>query len=145
MRAMTLATTLALTIAVSVGCSSDPPSYTPRRGALKPGTARLTIGDNDSSATKSVQCASVAFTTTIRAGDENAGVTIQLRSAKKLTVEFVRIRTAHGFNGDYNLGLGEEAEAGLTDATYHVNGTASGFVPQSPVPKTESFVVEVAC
>jgi lipoprotein LpqH len=130
----------------SAGCSSDPPPAKAKRGTLPPGTARLTIDGNDARTSESVQCAAVGSRTTIRTGDDKSGVTVLLSNRAKLTVELVRIRNLDGFSGDYNLGLGDEATAALTESTYHISGTALGYrSPQSSAVATQPFAIEVTC
>jgi hypothetical protein len=143
-------TIVAVTIAAlvtggSAGCSSGSANVKPKRGVLPPGTARLTINDNDAGTADSVQCSVVDSSTTIRTGDPTAGVMVLLSNAARLTVEFVRIRNINGFSGDYNLGLGGDAAAALTDSTYHITGTALGYSPKSIAPATQRFTIEVTC
>lgn len=134
----------ALLIVGSAACSSGPPHANPKRGVLPPGTARLTI-DNDAATTESVQCAAVDSSTTMRTGDNTAGAMVMISNSKKLTVEFVRIRNLNGFTGDYNRNLEGDASAALTDATYHITGTALGYTPKSIAPTQHPFAIEVAC
>jgi ipoprotein LpqH len=130
---------------VLAGCSSDHPAKL-QHGVLSPGTAQLTIDGNDAGKIGSVQCAAVATRTTIRTGDDNAGVTVQLSNATKLTVELVRIRNMDGFSGDYNLGLGgDDAAAALTESTYHITGTAFGYRSEAIAPTKQQFAMQVAC
>lgn len=147
MKSMIVAVTVAALVAGGcAGCSSDPPPAKPKRGTLPPGTARLTIDGNDAGTTKSVECAAVGSRTTIRTGDDKSGVTILLSNRAKLTVELVRIRNVDGFSGDYNLGLGDEATAALTESTYHISGTALGYrSPESIAVDTQPFAIEVTC
>lgn len=146
MRPRILAVAVAAMVFIgSVGCSSDPAPAKPKRGVLPPGTAQLTIDDADAGTTQTVRCAAVGPSTTIRTGDGNAGATVMLSTAAKLTVEFVRIRNLNGFSGDYNVGLGGDAVAALTDATYHVTGTALGYSPNSIAPNTHPFTFEATC
>jgi ipoprotein LpqH len=139
-------TVAALVTGGSAACSSDPPPAKPKRGVLPPGTARLTIDGNDAGTTGSVECAAVDSRTTIRTGNDSSGVTVLLSNAAKLTVEFVRIRNLNGFSGDYNLGLGNEAAAALTESTYHITGTALGYrSPESIAVAPQQFAIEVTC
>jgi ipoprotein LpqH len=133
-----------LVVGASAGCSSEPPAKL-KAGVLPPGTAQLTIDGNDAGQTRSVQCAAVGSRTTIRTGDDHAGVTVMLSNAEKLTVELVRIRNMDGFSGDYNLGLGGDAAALLTDSTYHITGTAFGYRSASIAPTRQQFTMQVAC
>jgi hypothetical protein len=135
----------AMVIAGSAGCSSDRPPAKLKHGVLSPGTARLTIDGADAGETHSVQCAAVGPSTTIRMGDNDTGATMMLSTKVRLTVEFVRIRNENGFSGDYNVGLGDDATVALTEATYHVNGTAMGYAPDSIAPRKHTFAVEAAC
>jgi hypothetical protein len=147
MKAMIVAVTVAaLVTGGSAGCSSGPPPAKPKRGVLPAGTAHLTIEGNDAGTTGAVECATAGSMTTIRTGDNNAGVTVGLSNKIRLTVDYVRIRNLNGFSGDYNLGLeGDQATAALTDSTYHINGTAFGFKQESIAPTTQQFVIAVAC
>jgi lipoprotein LpqH len=130
---------------VVAACSSGPAPFKPARGVLPPGTAHVTIDDRYADTNGAVQCAAVGSLTTIKAGDENSGETVMVSEAKKLTVEFVRIRNLNGFTGDYNRGLEGDAAVAMTRSTYHVTGTALGFNPKSIKPTTQPFTIEVAC
>jgi lipoprotein LpqH len=147
MKTITVAVTVAaLVTGGSAGCSSGPPPAKPRHGVLPAGTARLTIDGNDAGTTGSVECAAVDSVTTIRTGDNSAGVTVGLSNAAKLTVDYVRIRNLNGFSGDYNLGLvGDAAAAALTESTYHITGAAFGFKGDAIAPTTQQFAIEVTC
>jgi len=66
-------------------------------------------------------------------------------NARKLAIEFVRIRNLDGFTGDYDRGLGGDATVGLTENTYHIAGAAFGYGTKSPEPTTQPFTIKVAC
>jgi len=143
---MVAITVAALMAGGSAGCSSDPPTGKPKQGTSPPGTARITIDGKDAGTATSVECGAVGSRTTIRTGDEKSGVTILLSDQARLTVELVRIRNLDGFSGDYNLGLGNQATAALTESTYHISGTALGYrSPESIAVATQPFAVEVTC
>lgn len=134
-----------LIVGVAVGCSSDPAPQKLKRGTLPPGVASVSIDDDASVQTGSVQCAAVGPLTTIRTGDDKSGLAAELSSAHGFAVNFVRLRDLEGFSGDYNAGLGGDAAVSLTDTTFHINGTAFGYTPKSIAPARHSFTIEVAC
>jgi ipoprotein LpqH len=134
----------ALIIGGGAACSS--PSAKRAPGTLTPGTAQLTVDGKELPPTRAVECAPPEeYLTTITAGSEASGVTVMVSNKGKLAAEFVRIRNLNGFTGDYNRHLGGDATVALTESTYHIAGTAFGYGPQSPVPTTHPFTIEVAC
>jgi ipoprotein LpqH len=136
----------ALMIGGAAACSSGNPSAKQPPGTLPPGTAQLTIDGKQLPLIRAVECAPAEeYLTTITAGNDASGVTVQVSNAGKLAAEFVRIRNLNGFTGDYDRGLGGDATVAVTESTYHIAGTAFGYGPQSPVPTTEPFTIEVAC
>jgi lipoprotein LpqH len=135
----------ALVVVGGVGCSSEPAPFKPARGVLRPGTAYITVDGERAATSGAVRCAAFGSLTTIEAGDESSGATVMVSGADRFTVKFVRIRNLNGFTGDYNLGLDGDAAVALTDATYHITGTALGYSPKSIEPTTRPFKIEVAC
>jgi hypothetical protein len=136
----------ALMIGGSAACSSGNPSAAREPGTLPPGTAQLSIDGKNLPPTRAVDCPPPEkYLTTITAGNDASGVTVQVSNAGKLTAEFVRIRNLNGFTGDYDRGLGGDATVALTESTYQIAGTAFGYGPQSPVPATHPFTIKVAC
>jgi hypothetical protein len=128
----------------TAGCSSEPAHSKLMRNALPPGTAHLTI-DGEDAGTTGAECAAVEWLTTIKIGEESSGATVLVSNAEKLTVELVRIRNLDGFTGNYNLNLEGDAAVALHGATYHITGTALGYVPTAIAPTTQPFKIEVAC
>jgi len=134
----------ALIIGGGAACSS--PSAKRAPGTLPPGTAQLTVDGKELPPTRAVECAPPEeYLTTITAGNDASGVTVMVSNKGKLAAEFVRIRNLNGFTGDYDRHLGGDATVALTESTYHIAGTAFGYGPQSPVPTTQPFTIEVAC
>jgi hypothetical protein len=136
----------ALVIGGSAGCSSQALAEQ-SAGTMPPGSAQLTIDGTELPTIKSVQCAPPErHLTTITAGNNDAGLTVMVSNAGKLTVEFVRIRNLGGFSGDYNRGLaGLDATVLLNDSTYQITGAAVGYDDKSPEPATIRFTIKVSC
>lgn len=137
-------TAAALVIGGIAGCSSPPPIKA-KRGTLPPGTAQLSVSDADAGSTQAVRCTDIAWSTIITTGDDRSGTTVMVSSEKKLSVESVQIRNINGFTGNYNVGLEGNASVALTDATYHITGSALGYEPTSIAPTTRPFAIKVAC
>ena len=133
----------ALIIGGGAACSSETAKRAP--GAVTPGTAHLTIDGKELAATGAECAPPEEYLTTITTGSEASGVTAMVSNKGKLAAEFVRIRNLNGFTGDYDRHLGGDATVALTQSTYHIAGTAFGYGPESPVPTTHQFTIEVAC
>lgn len=142
-----LAITVAiLAVAGGVGCSSETGSSDLRNEVLPAGTAQLTINGQHMGTSEAVQCAPDQHLTMIKIGDEPSGAIAMVSAADELTVEWVRIHDLNGFSGNYGRGLGGKAQATLTESTYHISGTATGFNTRNPsLPATEKFAIRVSC
>lgn len=92
-----------------------------------------------------MRCLTIDMSTVITIGEEDAGATVFLSSANKLTPEWVRIRNVDGFSGDYDRGLEGNAFASTTGTTYDISGTARGYGVESYLPVTKKFAVKVSC
>lgn len=138
-------TAAALVISGAAGCSSGPASFNTARGGSPPGLAHLTIDGENVGTTSTVRCAIVKSLTTIQTGDNKSGMTVMLSDADRLSVQFVRIRNADGFTGDYDRDLEGSAAIALSDSAYHINGTALGYSSRSVEPQMHTFRISVAC
>jgi hypothetical protein len=137
---------VAVLLATTVGCSSGPDPEPLPPGALTPGTASITINDQELGEVTSVGCAAAGALMTITTGTENSGSTSVVSNAEGLSVESVYIRDLGGFTGSYNLDLGGDAEVEMTGNTYTISGRADGFETANPSFRTEgTFEIEVAC
>lgn len=139
------ATAVALA-AVGIGaCSSSPPAVSPP-GALHAGTARVTINNRALPATTAVKCAQIRSLMTITTGDTTAGVTAFVSNESGLIAKSVSISDLGGFTGSYLNGVDGKADVSMTDETYMIRGTASGFDTDSPSMRTTgTFAIQVAC
>jgi hypothetical protein len=115
-------------------------------GTVPAGTAKITIDGHDAGTSNNVQCAQITSLTTIAIGDDQPRAQVQLSDAAGLTVEAVRIKGFHGFDGSYDRGLGGHARVNVVESTYNVSGTADGFDTDNPnrVHPTD-FTISVAC
>jgi ipoprotein LpqH len=135
----------ALMIGCGTACSFGNHSTKRAPGTLTSGTAQLTIDGKELPPTGAECAPAEEYLTTITTGSEASGVTVMVSNKGKLAAEFVRIRDLNGFTGDYDRHLGGDATVALTENTYHIAGTAFGYGPKSPVPRTQPFTIEVAC
>ena len=135
----------ALLLATAVGCSSPDEEPLPA-GALVPGTAVITINDQDLGVVTSVGCTSAGSLMTITTGDDTKGSTSVVSNEDGLTAQSVYIRDLGGVTGSYNLDLGGEAEVQMTGNTYSITGSADGFETETPsFRKQGTFEIKVAC
>ncbi|MET0900032.1 MAG: lipoprotein LpqH [Mycobacterium sp.] len=138
-------TTAALLLATAVGCSSPDEEPLPP-GALAPGTAAITINDQDLGEVTAVGCTSAGPLMTITTGTDTTGSTSVVSNADGLAAQSVYIRDLGGFTGSYNLDLGGDADVELTGNTYSITGSADGFETENPsFRKQGTFEIKVAC
>lgn len=138
--------TAAVLLATAVGCSSGPAEEPLPADALAPGTAAITVNDQDLGEFTTVQCVPAGPLLTITTGDENSGSTAVVSNADGLSAESVYLRDLGGFTGSYNLDLGGSAEVQMTGNTYSISGSADGFKTDNPSFRTEgTFEIKVAC
>jgi hypothetical protein len=130
------------------GCSSEPPSGQPQQqsGTVPVGTAKVSIDGRDASATGTLSCHAIGTVTTLRSGNEDAGVTAVVSSDPALVVQSVSIHNLADFSGSYNEGLGDAAKVTLVGRTYQLSGIADGFDTNSPSFRTSGeFSIQAAC
>jgi hypothetical protein len=131
---------------VATGCSSGPPRAPLPKGALVPGTAQITVNDNDLGQFQAVRCSPAGHLLTISTGNQGQGSTTVLSNADGLTAKSVTIRDLGGFTGSFNEGLGGSAEVSLDGGTYTVTGTADGFDTDKPSFRASgTFTIKAAC
>lgn len=132
--------------ATLVGCSSGPPEASLPPGALVPGSAHITVNDNDLGEFHAVSCDSASDTLTISTGNTEQGSTAVVSNADGLTAKSVAIRDLGGFTGSFNEGLGGDAKVSLDGSTYTITGTADGFDTDKPSFRSSAtFTIKVAC
>jgi ipoprotein LpqH len=133
-------------VAIGVAGCSSPQGAKPVRGALPAGTAELSLDGGTARVSEAVQCETIAWTKTIKTGDNTWGVNVMLSNAKNLVAEFVRLHNSDGFTGSYDRHLQGEAEVTMTGPTYRIAGTAVGFSGAKAIQRTtEPFELKVSC
>jgi ipoprotein LpqH len=136
---------VAVVVIGGAGCSSQT-GHKPAPGMLPAGTAELSVNGSAARVTDALQCESIEWLRTIRAGDEASGVTVMLSNSKKLVAEFVRFRNFDGFTGSYDRDLQGKAAVAMTGPTYRIAGTAVGFANAKPTERTTvPFELRVSC
>lgn len=145
MRAQWLVVASAAVVIGSAGCASQP-AHKPAPGTLPAGTAELSVNGGTARVTNAVQCESIEWLRTIKTGDQAAGVTVMLSTAKKPAAEFVRFRDVDGFTGSYDRQLQGKAAVAMTGPTYRITGTAVGFASANAIERTTTpFELRVSC
>lgn len=113
------------------------------------GTAQVTVNGHDAGTSKTVQCDTTEWLTTITTGDQTSGVMAMLSNKDELVVESVRINDVGGFTGSYTAGVGDStelAEVSMTGRTYDISGTAEGFNTDNPSFRASgTFDIRVSC
>ena len=138
-------TLAALLLATAVGCSSSP-DVEPLPGSTTPGTAAITINDQDLGEVTSVSCWAAGPLMTIRTGTDNSGTSSLVSNADGMSARTVSIRDLGGFTGSYNFDLQGEAEVAMTANTYSIVGNAVGFDTDNPSFRSQgTFEITVAC
>lgn len=134
----------AVLIAVSVGACSSSHNAT-AAGTLPGGTAQLTINDEASRQTHTVNCLPMGWLTRITTGDNAVGITAFVSNEHALSAKSVNINEIGGFTGSYVESLQGKADVSITGHTYTIRGTADGFDSDKPGLRTTSFTIKVAC
>ncbi len=131
--------------AVLAGCSDLPPDAPGPAGSLPAGTAEISLAGAGLGQTHDVSCSSTGSVTTINTGDENEGITSSVDSSDELTVQYAEMRDVNGFNGSYWADLGSEAEVEMTESTFLITGTATGFDDSNRSARvSKTFSIRVA-
>ncbi len=132
--------------ATLAGCSSAPEPEPLPAGTLVPGTAQVTVNDNDLGLFHSVRCDPAGSLLTISIGNAEQGSTALVSSVGELAAKSVAIHDLAGFTGSFNEGLGGDAQVALTGSTYTITGTAEGFDTERPsFRSTGTFTIKAAC
>ena len=135
----------ALIIGAISGCSQHAGAQT-APGALPPGTAEVTIDNHDLGTTYFVACSPVGTMTTITTGEAGRGTTSVVENATNLLASSVELRDLGGFSGSYWEGLGDQTKVRLTDNTYTIGGTATGYRAENPDTRVSvPFAIRVSC
>ena len=137
----------AAAVAVALtGCSGGEPPRSGPPGSLPPGTAEISLAGAGLGRTDDVSCSSTGSSSTINTGDETAGTTSSVDRSDGLTVQYAQMRNVEGFTGSYWANLGSEAEVAMTQSTFLITGTATGFEENNPRARTsKTFSIRVAC
>lgn len=136
---------VALISVVAGGCSSEPPPLKLESGALTPGTAEVSVNGAGSGASKSLQCVTNSYLTTLDISDDGYSVVAMVSNAGEPAVAWVRMHGVEGFSGGYSQGLGGNAQVTMTGATYHITGDIYGVGADSPEPTSGTFKIDAAC
>jgi lipoprotein LpqH len=135
----------ALTIGAISGCAQHLGAQ-PAPGALPPGTAEVKIDNQDLGSTYSVACTPVGTMTTISTGEAGRGTTSVVENATNLLASSVELRNLGGFSGSYWQGFEDQTKVRLTDNTYSIAGTATGFRAEDPATRVSvPFAIRVSC
>lgn len=127
------------------GCSSPAPERVPP-GALPAGTAEVSINGADLGKTNAVSCTTIGRLTTIKTGDDKAGTLSAVDNSDGLAVRSAQISNLGGFTGSYWADLGKPAKVEMTNRTYLMTGSATGFNTDNPSFRvSRDFSISVAC
>jgi ipoprotein LpqH len=126
------------------GCSSPAPERVPP-GALPAGTAEVSVNGTDLGKTDAVSCTTIGPLTTIKTGDDDAGTVSAVDNSDGLIVQSAQITNLVGFTGSYWADLGTPAKVEMTNRTFLMTGSATGFNTDNPIRTTETFSIRVAC
>ena len=138
-------TAIVLIIGAISGCGQHVGAQ-PAPGTLPPGTAEVTIDNQDLGTTYSVACSPVGTMTTITTGEAGRGTTSVVENAKNLLASSVELRNLGGFTGSYWAGFGDQTKVGMTGNTYSIAGTATGFRAENPDARISvPFAIRVSC
>jgi lipoprotein LpqH len=132
--------------AVLGGCSGQDATAPRPPGSLPAGTAEIGLDGAGLGKTNDVSCTTAGAVTTINTGDESAGTTSSVDSSDELTVQYAEMRNIDGFTGSFWADLGSQAEVNMTEGTFHITGTATGFDDSNPSARaSKTFSIRVSC
>ncbi|WP_370331695.1 lipoprotein LpqH [Mycolicibacterium hippocampi] len=132
---------------VAAGCSDG-------YEALGTRTAQVLINGSEVDENPRIQCEQVQWVWFIKSMEQNPGFSAQVRTGETVVARLVRIENLGGFTGSsWNaettapaIPAGVEAEAEVTDGTFTISGTATGFYQDDPAESaTADFEIRTDC
>jgi ipoprotein LpqH len=143
-RTVSWAAAAALLVSGIPACSA--PANAPPRHGLPPGTASVSISDQDTGTRYTVTCEQIRWLLTIETLEDAPGFAVLVEKGPEPTAKFVKIRNLGGFTGSFWRGGVGDGEATRVDHMYSITGTAYGVRSDAPNrPATQTFKIMTAC
>jgi hypothetical protein len=111
------------------------------------GSASVAVAAGSASQFGGIECQPLGGSLTrVTAGNPSTGLEILLDNRDGVNARSVVITGINGFTGSYWKDAQGDAQAGMTDQTFTIEGTARGFEATNPsITTTQTFRVAFAC